>query len=97
MIVLRFKALPGSAPPSLRFEFDGHEVRARPGQTVAAALLEAGIVATRAAPASGKPHGPYCMMGACFECLVTVDDAGTFQACLLEAADGMKITTGGGR
>ena len=35
---------------TLTFSFDGAPVRARPGDTVAAALLAAGIVATRTTP-----------------------------------------------
>ncbi|MGH7080949.1 MAG: 2Fe-2S iron-sulfur cluster-binding protein, partial [Acetobacteraceae bacterium] len=41
----------------------------------------------------GAPRGPWCLMGACFECLVTID--GTRQrACMVRAAEGMVIDTG---
>jgi predicted molibdopterin-dependent oxidoreductase YjgC len=33
------------------------------------------------------------MMGACFDCLVTVDGVGNRQGCLVAVADGMKIDT----
>ena len=43
---------------------------ARAGDTVAAALLAAGIDHCRTTPVSGAPRAPYCLMGVCFDCLV---------------------------
>ena len=72
---------------------DGAPVRARAGDTVAAALLSAGILRFRRTPVSGSARGPYCMMGVCFDCLVTVDGIPNRQACLIQVADGMRIVT----
>ncbi len=85
----------GGAP--LVFTFDGREIAARPGDTVAAALLAAGAVASRETPVSGAPRGPYCLMGVCFECLVTVDGVGNRQSCLTPVAAGMVVRTQRGR
>ena len=52
--------------------FDGTPIRALEGETIAAALSAAGIVAFRRT-ASGAPRGLHCGMGACFDCVVTVD------------------------
>ena len=68
-----FRRLPDRADEAVVFTFDGRSVTARPGDTVAVALLAAGITACRHTPVSGAPRGPFCMMGVCFECLVTVD------------------------
>jgi D-hydroxyproline dehydrogenase subunit gamma len=76
---------------------DGHRYEARAGDSVAAALLESGRVASRTSPVSGSLRGPYCLMGACFECLVTIDGVGSRQGCMIEVADGMVIETGRGR
>lgn len=76
---------------------DGRPVNARPGDTVAAALLAAGLGATRTTPVSGSPRAPYCMMGVCFECLVTIDGVGNRQACLIPVRDGMAIETQHGK
>jgi len=48
--------------------FDGAEIEALPGETIAAALAAADIVAVRRAR-SGAPRGPYCGMGVCFDLL----------------------------
>lgn len=76
----------------LTFTFEGETVGARRGDTVAAALFAAGIVATRDSAISGRPRGPYCMMGACFECVVTIDGEANRQACMVAVADGMAVT-----
>jgi sarcosine oxidase subunit alpha len=76
---------------------DGVPVAARPGDTVAAALLAAGLDSTRCTPVSGSPRAPYCMMGVCFECLVTIDDVGNRQACLIPVRDGMRVETQKGK
>ncbi len=62
--------------------------------TVAAALLGAGIVRFRASAVKATPRAPYCLMGACFECLVEIDDQPQRQACLVPVAEGMRIRTG---
>jgi predicted molibdopterin-dependent oxidoreductase YjgC len=79
--------------PDVVISVDGVRTVAKEGDTVAAALLAAGLLATRRTPVSGAPRGPYCMMGACFECLVTIDDAGNRQACLIPVRAGMRIST----
>ncbi len=76
---------------------DGRAVAAAAGDTVAAALLAAGIGDFRRSPVSGAPRGPYCGMGACFECLVSIDGEGAVQACLTPVRDGMIVETGAGR
>ena len=91
-----FKRL-GDTGATLAFTFDGKSVRARAGDTVAAALLAAGIDHCRTTPVSGAPRAPYCLMGACFECLVTVDGVGSRQGCLVPVREGMKVETQEGK
>lgn len=81
----------GAAAPDVALLLDGRPLAARPGDSVAAALLAAGIPVFRSAPASGAPRGPYCLMGACFECLVEIDGVPGRQACLVEVRDGMTV------
>lgn len=82
---------------TLSLMVDGRAVLAAPGDTVAGALLAAGIVLTRRSPVSGAARGVYCGMGVCFECLVTIDGVGNRQACLVPVAAGMVIETGSAR
>ncbi len=79
---------PASAP--IRIRFDGIEIEAIPGETIAAALAAADIVAVRKTRA-GAPRGPFCGMGVCFDCLVTVDGRPNQRACLTAVAPGMEI------
>ena len=78
-------------------EIDGKVVCARAGDTVAAAMLAAGIDHCRTTPVSDTPRAPYCLMGVCFECLVTVDGIGNRQGCLVPVRDGMQIETQQGK
>lgn len=72
---------------------DGTPATARAGDSVAAALLAAGIPYCRTTPVGGAPRAPFCMMGACFDCLVTIDGVGSQQACLVVVVPGMRIDT----
>jgi glycine/D-amino acid oxidase-like deaminating enzyme len=79
---------PASAP--IRIRFDGAEIEALPGETIAAALAAADIVALRKTR-GGAPRGPFCGMGVCFDCLVTVDGRPSQRACLTPVAPGMDV------
>jgi predicted molibdopterin-dependent oxidoreductase YjgC len=82
---------------SVRIVVDGRPIAASPGDSVAAALLAAGVLACRTTPVSGAPRAPYCMMGVCFDCLLTIDGVGSRQACLTRVRDGMAIETQQGK
>ncbi len=71
------------------FSFNGAPVTANTGDTVAAALISNGIHITRTT-AKGSPRGPFCMMGACYDCLIELDGV-TLQACMLTATPDMQI------
>jgi sarcosine oxidase subunit alpha len=82
----------GHAPARRRlsFRFNGQEIAAVDGDSIASALLAAGIRTIRRA-GNGEPRGLYCGVGHCYECRVTVDGVGAQRACLVPAADGMVI------
>jgi D-hydroxyproline dehydrogenase subunit gamma len=80
------------ALPTVTIHADGHALRVPAGITVAAALLDARVVAFRRS-ASGEPRGPLCGMGTCFECRVTIDGGAHRRACLVVVAEGMRIGT----
>ena len=88
-----FRRLPEAAGKTISLMIDGKDVQARDGDTVAAALLAAGIEYCRTTPVSGARRAPYCMMGVCFECLVSIDGIGNRQACLIPAREGMRVET----
>lgn len=72
------------------FQFRGKSILARPGDTVAAALLAAGEFHFRNTPVSGESRGPFCMLGACFECPIDLDGE-TVQACMTPAMPDLEI------
>ena len=74
-------------------EVDGRAAQAEAGQTVAAALLAAGIATFGRTP-SGKPRGIFCGMGVCFDCRVAINGLPDQRACLTPVTPGMKVTTG---
>ncbi len=88
-----FKIAPQLDPggPSVRFRFEGRELRAPEGMNLAAALLSNGELAFRESPVTGAPRGPFCLMGACFECLVVIDGKSGRQACMVEVAENMEV------
>ncbi|MBI2738549.1 MAG: FAD-dependent oxidoreductase [Rhodospirillales bacterium] len=76
--------------PPVGFRFDGRDIEALEGETIAAALAASDIVAVREAR-SGAPRGPFCGMGVCFDCLVTVDGRPSQRACLTRVSAGMDV------
>jgi predicted molibdopterin-dependent oxidoreductase YjgC len=78
-------------PPAVALTFDGAPLAARPGQTVGAALTDAGIMSWRTTRNEGRPRGLFCGIGICFDCLLTVDGAANQRACLTTARDGMEL------
>ena len=87
----RFRRLEESAGAPVRLTVEGEAVTARAGETVAEALLAAGYPAFRETPVSGTARGPFCMMGACFDCLVEIDGRPNRQACMTPVAEGMTV------
>jgi NADH dehydrogenase/NADH:ubiquinone oxidoreductase subunit G len=86
-----FKTLPDAVSAIVTVTINGKPYRVPHGCTAAAAMLLAGTTPTRTTPVSGAPRAPYCMMGACFECLVEIDGVANQQACLIPVTDGMRI------
>ena len=76
--------------PSLTFYWQDRPLSAQPGDTVASALLLAGVAASRHSPVSGVGRLPFCMMGSCFECLVEVDGQ-IVQGCMTPVSEGMRV------
>lgn len=77
----------------LNIQVDGKAVDAYEGETVAAALIAAGISTFRLSHDHKQPRGIYCGMGICYECLVTINGAHAQRACVTQVEDGMQIET----
>ena len=72
------------------FTFNDKTVAFSVGQSLAAALIEAGIVAFRHTP-KGEDRGLFCGMGVCQDCLLTVDGVPNLRACMTQAANGQNV------
>ena len=81
----------------VEFEFEGRPIVAQAGETVAAALLAAGVVALRETAGDGESRGAYCMIGNCFECRVEIDGNPNQQACQQRVRGGMRVSRQQGR
>lgn len=82
---------PDTTAATVTLTVDGKPVVARATDSVAAAMLAAGYDRCRTSAVSGAPRAPYCMMGVCFECLVTIDGIGNRQGCLVRVREGMRV------
>lgn len=74
--------------------FDGRTVPATPGESVGAALTNAGIRSWRVTRKYARPRGLFCGIGVCFDCLLSVDGVPNQRACLTPVAPGMKVDSG---
>jgi predicted molibdopterin-dependent oxidoreductase YjgC len=86
-----FRRLRDDPRAAVTIELDGETLTALEGDTVAAAMLTAGVGHTLTTPVGGKARLPYCMMGVCFDCLMEIDGVPNRQACLVRVRDGMKV------
>ena len=88
----------GSTAAPVAFSFDGSPYRAIEGQTIAAALIEHGIVAWRRTRVDDQPRGILCGIGVCFDCLITVNGEPNVRACmtLVEPGDDVRSQQGTG-
>jgi predicted molibdopterin-dependent oxidoreductase YjgC len=88
---VRATRLPGSRGEPVTITVDGASVECFAGETVAAALLAAGV--PEFSRRNGEPRLPLCNMGTCFECGVTVDGVQLTRSCLVAVAEGMTVET----
>lgn len=86
-----FKSLDEAEPVVIRF--NGEPLTVPGGRSLAAALLASGVLLFRSAPVSGAPRAPFCMMGACFECLVEIDGVASRQSCMVSVRADMQVHT----
>ncbi len=72
---------------------DGAPVAALQGDTLLTAMLIHGR-RLRDCEFGDGPRAGFCLMGACQDCWVSLDDGRTLRACTTQAIDGMAVVTG---
>ncbi len=78
---------------AIHFTLDGRDLEAYEGDSIASALLTNGIRVFRTAPHTGEPRGPFCAVGRCPDCMMTVDGVLNVQTCVTPLRDGMRVET----
>ena len=92
-----FRRLHEPAARPVPFTFEGQPAHGMEGDSVAAAILALGHSHCRESAISGAARGPYCLIGVCFECLVSIDGVANQQSCMVRLRDGMVVTRQHGR
>ncbi|MFJ8744341.1 (2Fe-2S)-binding protein [Embleya sp. NPDC127516] len=82
-------------PAQVSITLDGRPHTVPSGRSLAAALIATDRPVTRYDRA-GRPRAPYCGMGVCFDCAVTVDGTPLVRACQEPVRSGMRVDTGRG-
>ncbi len=75
----------------VNLNIEGRPVKAHSGDSVAMAMLAAGVTVFRETPISGAPRAPLCLMGVCFECMIEIDGRPNLLACMTPVAEGMHV------
>ena len=89
-------------PQAVTIHVNDKEVSTYEGETVATALIAAGVLIfsrdEQSQLAAGRPRSPFCNMGVCFDCLVEISDGASggeplrARACLTQVRAGLRIT-----
>lgn len=80
-----------SAANEITLSIDDREVRVPAGTSVAAALMQAGVVCRTSV--AGEPRTALCGMGICMECRAMIDGVAHARTCQVMVRDGMKVVT----
>ncbi len=86
-----FRRRPDSPAVTVLVTVEGGDIRVPEGASAPAAVLLAGFAAIRETGVGGAPRGPYCLMGACFDCLAEIDGVPNRQSCVVTVQPGMTI------
>jgi hypothetical protein len=71
------------------FYVDGKPVAGYKGETIAAALINEGILTSRTI--DQNPLGVYCNMGICYSCAMTVNGIANVRICKTSVSEGCKV------
>jgi len=75
----------------LQFDFEGQRIMALEGDTIASALLRAGVAIFSRGPKYHRPRGPFCLSGHCAQCHMRVDGEPNVATCETAAHNGQTV------
>ncbi len=76
----------------LKLIFEGREITAYPGESVAAALVAEGVDILGWSKLRGRPRGFFCGIGKCSSCLMVVDGIPNTRTCVTPVSPGMRVS-----
>ncbi|MEJ8570444.1 (2Fe-2S)-binding protein [Microbaculum marinum] len=79
------------AGASVRFTFEGRQMTGFEGESIASALMRAGVQDLRVTARLQEARGYYCGMGICWECAVRVEGHGVVRSCAFPLSEGIAI------
>lgn len=88
----QFRRLAERDRPRVRLFIDGRACEALAGDTLATALLTHGR-RLRTSEWGDGPRAGFCLMGACQDCWVALEDGTRLRACTSFVVEGMRIVT----
>src|SRR5215207_6831839 len=91
-IIVRFESRGVAMVTEVVLDVDGRGVPGRLGESIAAALIRAGVTAWRQTP-QGNPRGLFCGMGVCQDCVISVDGQDQQRACMTKVSGAHRIRT----
>jgi len=79
------------AGASLEFTYEGQTVEGFQGESIASALMRAGIISVRSTARLQQRRGYYCGMGICWECAVHIDGTGVVRSCAFPVSRALSV------
>ena len=75
--------------------YEGRELLAYEGETVASVLTSYGIRDFRYTRKKKEPRGVYCSIGRCTDCMMTINGKKNIRSCITAVEEGMQVERGG--
>lgn len=76
---------------TVTIELDGDQLQAKEGEPVACAVMANDQLIFSRSPKYHRPRGPFCMTGACGQCLMRVDGIPNLATCRVPVKAGMRL------
>ncbi len=77
--------------PDCTIEVDGRPIPARSGESVAVALIAAGVTVVGRSAKYHRPRGPFCLAGSCHSCLARIDGVPNRRTCRTRCRPGLTV------
>lgn len=90
------KIVEGSQNKEIPFYFNGKLLKAKQGQTIAAALMANGIRKFGVSRKLQQPRGLFCANGRCCSCFVSVNGLDHVLSCMTQVEAGANISSNEG-